>query len=198
MVNTEINLDDTINFISANYSTLSIESKNDLKNYSTIRTFDKNVQIVKEGQYSDKLFFLISGSARAYYIKDGKEITDWFAFEHDFLCAINSYFMEIPSPHYIETIEPVCLLEFSRESMNTLCNKYHDVERLGRYAVTRTMLQLQQRIVSIQFETAQQKYENLIAIRPDITQRIPLGFIASYLGITLETLSRIRNPKNRI
>ena len=60
------------------------------------------------------------------------------------------------------------------------------------------MLALQKRIFSIQFETAHQKYENLLNIRPDITQRVPLTNIASYLGITLETLSRIRNPKNRI
>jgi len=60
------------------------------------------------------------------------------------------------------------------------------------------MLQLQQRIVSIQFETAQQKYENLLHTRPDITQRVALTHIASFLGITLETLSRIRNPKKRI
>ena len=60
------------------------------------------------------------------------------------------------------------------------------------------MLQLQQRIVSVQFETAQQKYNNILKIRPDLTKRVPLTHIASYLGIALETLSRMRNPKNRI
>ena len=79
-----------------------------------------------------------------------------------------------------------------------LADKHHDFERLGRLVVTKTMLQLQHRIVAVQFETAQQKYENLLKARPDITQRVSLSHIASYLGITLETLSRIRNPKRGI
>jgi CRP-like cAMP-binding protein len=104
----------------------------------------------------------------------------------------------MPSPHYIEVLEPSILLEISRENINLLSDKYKEFDRLGKIIVTKTMLQQQQRIVSIQFETAQQKYENILKIRPDITKRVALTHIASYLGITLETLSRIRNPKNRI
>jgi CRP-like cAMP-binding protein len=115
--------------------------------------------------------------------------------ENDFICAINSYFLNIPSPHYIETIEPATLLIINRQDVNYLCDTYHDFDRFGRLAVTQTMLQLQQRVVSLQFESAQQRYETLTKLRPDITQRVPLGHIASYLGMTLETLSRARQPK---
>jgi CRP-like cAMP-binding protein len=87
-------------------------------------------------------------------------------------------------------------LEISKSDFERLTNTYHDFERLARVVVTKTMLQLQQRIVAVQFETALQKYENLIALRPDITQRVALSHIASYLGITIETLSRIRKPKS--
>ena len=138
------------------------------------------------------------GTARAFFLKDGKDISDWFAFEHDFICSINSYFLNIPSPHYIETIEASTLLAINRTQVNLLSDRYLAFDRLGKVIVTNTMLRLQQRIVAMQFETAKQTYENLLSIRPDITQRIPLMHIASYLGITLETLSRIRSPKYRI
>ncbi|MFM2266730.1 MAG: hypothetical protein RL757_170 [Bacteroidota bacterium] len=194
----DFNKEQVIDNISTHYSILTEDCKKDFKDLSKIRTFDKSTMLVREGQYADKTYFIVQGCARAFYLKDGKDITDWFAFENDFMSSINSVFLFIPSPHYIEVLEQTTLLEITRDHMMKLCDKYHDFDRLGRIVTTKTMLQLQQRIVSVQFETALQKYENLLNIRPDITQRIPLTHIASYLGITLETLSRIRNPKNRI
>lgn len=187
-----------INLISETYSYLSENCKDDFKNACKLLAFEKSSMLVKEGQFADKTYFIINGCARAFYIKNGKDVTDWFAFENEFINSINSFFLYVPSPHFIEVIEPTTLLEISRENILKLSDTYHDFDRLGRVIVTKTMLQLQQRIVSIQFETASQKYDSLIKFRPDITLRVPLTHIASYLGITLETLSRIRNPKNRI
>lgn len=193
-----INIEHTIQNISQNYSTLTDNCMADFMNVSKIITAEKSTVLVTEGQYADKTYFIVKGCARAYYLKDGKDITDWFAFENEFISSINSFFLNIPSPHFIELLEPTIFLETSREDIFKLSDKYHDFDRLGRIIVTKTMLALRNRIFSIQFETAQQKYENLLNIRPDITQRVPLTHIASYLGITLETLSRIRNIKRRI
>lgn len=191
-------IENAIETISENYSYLTADCKSDLKNSSKLLCLDKLSLIVKDGQFADKMYFIVSGCVRAFYNKDGKEITDWFAFEGDFMSSINSFYHGVSSKHSIELLEPTTFLEITREAIFTLTDKYHCFERLGRIAVTKTMLQLQERIVSIQFETAQQKYESLINTRPDIVQRVPLTYIASHLGITLETLSRIRNPKNRI
>lgn len=193
-----MNIEQILENIELHFLKLTNECKNELKEVSKILTIDKETKIVKEGQFADKTYFISTGSARAFYLKDGKDITDWFAFENDFISSINSFFLNIPSPHYIEVLEPTVLLEISRDKIIYLSDKYKEFDRLGKLIVTKTMLQLQQRVVSIQFEAAQQKYENILKIRPDITQRVPLTHIASYLGITLETLSRIRNPKNRI
>lgn len=187
-----------IRLIGKLYSPLSDACISDLASVSKVLSFDKPTILVKEGQFANKTYFIVKGCARAFYLKDGKDVTDWLAFENDFISAINSFFLNIPSPHYIEVLEASELLEFSREDSLILSDKYHDFEKLASKVITRTLLQLQQRVVSIQFETAQQRYENLLNIRPDITQRVPLTHIASFLGITLETLSRIRNPKNRI
>jgi CRP-like cAMP-binding protein len=193
-----MNIEQIIENIELHFLNLTNECKKELKEVSKILTIDKEVKIVREGQFADKTYFISKGSARAFYLKDGKDITDWFAFENDFISSINSFFLNIPSPHYIEVLEPSVLLEISRDKIIYLSDKYKEFDRLGKLIVTKTMLHLQQRIVSVQFETAQQKYENILKIRPDITKRVPLTHIASYLGITLETLSRNRNPKNRI
>ncbi len=191
-------IEKTIEHISTKYAALTSDCKIDFIKSAKIIATEKSQIIVTEGQNADKLYFIIEGCLRVFYHKDGKDITDWFAFENDFVSSINSFFLSIPSPHYIQTLEPTTYLELSRENTFKLMEKHHCFETLARKAITQIMLQLQNRIVSLQFETAQQKYDNLLTIRKDITQRVPLINIASYLGITIETLSRIRNPKNRI
>lgn len=193
-----MNIEHVFENIETHYLSLSSACKEELFKLSKTLTVDKDVKIVNEGQYSDKSYFIAKGSARAFYLKDGKDVTDWFAFENDFICSINSFFLNIPSPHFIEVLEPSILLEISRDSVDYLSEKYREFDKLSKIVITKTMLQQQQRIVSLQFETASQKYNNILKIRQDITQRVPLTHIASYLGITLETLSRIRNPKYRI
>ncbi|BDS11449.1 Crp/Fnr family transcriptional regulator [Aureispira anguillae] len=194
-----MNKEDVIHTISDKYAPLSKECKSEFFNNSEILMFKKGEILVKEGQFSDKAYFIISGSARAYYLlSNGKDITDWFAFENDFICAINSFFQDIPSPHFIEVLEETKLLIISRNSIMGLSNKYHDFERLTNRVATKTMLKLQARIVAMQFQSARQKYQNLLLAYPDITQRVALTHIASYIGITLETLSRIRKLQTRI
>ncbi|WP_445452503.1 Crp/Fnr family transcriptional regulator [Flavobacterium sp. 25HG05S-40] len=193
-----IDVDIAIEIISEKYTPLTADCKIDFKKASNLVHLDKAALIVKEGQLADKLYFIVSGCVRAYYNKDGKEITDWFAFDGDFLSSRNSFYQNELSHCSIELLEQTTFLEITREATEILIDQHHCFERLGRVAITKTMLQLQDRIVSLQFETAQQKYESLLKMRPDILQRVPLTYIASYIGITLETLSRIRNPKNRI
>ncbi|MGV3599205.1 MAG: Crp/Fnr family transcriptional regulator [Bacteroidota bacterium] len=187
--------EDIIEALEKNYIKLSDSCINSLLDVSKILNAQNGEKIVKEGQYADKAYFIIKGCARAFYLKDGKDITDWFAFDNDFICSINSFYLDIPSPHYIEVLEPTVLLEISKKHIDILSTKYPEFDKLEKLVVIKTMLRLQQRIVSVQFETAAQKYINLLNIRPDITQRVSLTYIASYLGITLETLSRIRKER---
>lgn len=192
-----IDIDPIIKQLTDQYALLSNECISDLKGKAKIEFLEKSTVLVKEGQYTDKIYYIISGSARAYYLKNGKEISDWFAFENDFITSINGFFRSIPSPYCVEVLEPSILIKFSKEDLYLLSKKHHDFTQLEKSIVTKTMLQLQERIVSIQFETAQQKYDSLLKVYPNITQRVSLTHIASYLGITLETLSRIRNSKKR-
>ncbi|NMH89661.1 Crp/Fnr family transcriptional regulator [Flavivirga algicola] len=193
-----MNIKKILNDIGEIYSPLTYECRQELIANSKLITYRKGDIVVREGQYAKKAYLIIEGCARAYYLKDGKDISDWFTFENQFMASIVSFFSDQPSPHYIEFVEESNVLEFSKEALDLLSNKFHDFERFISKIVTETMLGLCERLHTIQFSKAEERYQNLISIYPEITQRIPLTHIASYLGITLETLSRIRNPKIRI
>lgn len=180
------------------YPFLTGECVSKLETCLVVLSLKKNYLLVREGQYANKAYFIVQGVARAFYMKDGKDISDWFAFDNDFICAVNSFFSNEPSTLNIELLEDSFVIEITKENFIKLSNQYPEIDRLNKHVITETMLRLQRRIVSMQFETAQQKYDNLLEIWPGITQKISLTHIASFLGISLETLSRVRNPKNRI
>lgn len=193
-----MNTQEIISKISELYTPLSTECQQDIVALAKISTFKKGEVVVREGQFSKKAYLIVQGCSRAYYLKDGKDISDWFAFENDFTASIVSFFGNGPSPHYIEFVEDSIALEFSKEVIERLSDKHREFERLISKVVTDTMLGLCERLYTIQFNKAEERYNHLINIHPDITNRIPLTHIASYLGITLETLSRARHPKKRI
>jgi len=111
----------------------------DFMKVSKLLTADKFTLLVTEGQYADKSYFIVKGCARAYYLKYGKNIIDWFAFENDFINSINSFFENIRSPHFIELLEPTTYLEISRQDIFKFSDKYHDFDRLGRVIVTKIL-----------------------------------------------------------
>lgn len=191
-------LDEIIHKITKDYSHLSEETIEEWKRNVHVLELTKGTQLVKEGEYTNSIFYIYKGSAKAYHLKDGKTITDWFAFDNEFICAITGYFLEQASEHYIELTENCVLLEFRRAHLSTLSKKYHDFERFTRITITQIMLQLQERVVYLQFSSAKERYDFLLQKYPDIELRIPLGDIASYIGISQETLSRIRAKKRRI
>lgn len=187
-----------IHLISNHYSPLTLECVSEFSDKSTILTLEKGTTLLREGQFGDKTYFIVSGCARVFYLRDGKDISDWFAFENDFVSSLDSFFNNVRSPHYIELLEDSVLVEISRKNVDELSDKYRDFERLSKLVFIQTILRQQERILSMQFHSAEQKYKNLLIIRPNIVQRVPLTHIASYIGITLETMSRIRRHISRI
>ena len=176
-------------------SPLSEESMNVFsaawKHWSTTKDFF----LLKENTVSDYIYFIEKGVARIYYYKNGKEITEWIAMDQQFFLSITSFFQRTPSHLIIQTIEPSEVYGIHHDDFMSLADKYHDVERLLRKMVTTSLILSQIRMDSIQFESAQQRYEKLLKTTPQIVQRVPLTYIASFLGITLETLSRIRSAR---
>lgn len=188
-------LPDVVKGMAELYSPLTEECQAEVSTVMQLKTAPKGTVLIREGDAAEIMHFVVQGGLRAYYLKDGKDITDWFSFEGEYLTSMNSFFEGQPSVYYIETTEATTYATIGKDEVYRLAEKYHCWETLFRKATTHVLLQFQERIVSLQFETAQQRYENLLKVRPNILQRVSLTHIASYLGITLETLSRIRNPR---
>lgn len=153
----------------------------------------KGSLLVTEGKVCDKVFFLEKGCLRGFYNLDGKEISYWFAFENNFVTSFLSFITRKPGIENIQLIEDCTLWSVSYEQLQQLYDKHKDIERLGRIMHERYYVMLEERFVSNHFKEARERYDNLMTHAPHILQRVPLGYIASYLGITQETLSRIRN-----
>lgn len=149
--------------------------------------------VLKQDTTGKYLYFIIKGMVRIYYLKDGRDITEWFAYENQFCFSIMSYFNEVPSKLIIECIEDSDILFIPKERLEELANKNLEISRFYRQLLADSLKYSQIRMESIQFETALQRYEGLLKNNPEIVQRAPLKYIASYLGISFETLSRIRN-----
>jgi CRP-like cAMP-binding protein len=174
------------------FATLSPESKLAFTTVLKRQEFPKGTILVKPDTVCKHLYFIESGLTRTYYYKDGKDITDWLSAENTFAVSIISFITHKPDRRAIELLEPSVLLSLYIDDLENLCAKHHDIERLTRLIISFGLVQLQQKFDDIHFETALQRYQTLMATNPTFIQRVPLGMIASYLGITQETLSRIR------
>jgi CRP-like cAMP-binding protein len=152
----------------------------------------KNDFLLKEGKICRQLYFLQSGALRGYYNLDGKEITYWFGFENNFVTSFHSFITGEAAVENIQLLEGSVLWSISKEMLTGLFDRFHDVERLVRIAYEKYYIRLEERFVNAQFKTATERYEQLLEHSPHILERVPLGHIASYLGISQETLSRIR------
>ena len=185
-------MEQLINYIKT-YSPLSNDAEQALHNCIEKLVLPKNEFLATEGKVCRHLYFLEHGAIRGYYLLDGKEITHWFAFENDFVTSSNSFITGQPAIENIQLLEGCILCSISKEKLTDLFNQYHEIERLVRIAYEKYYLRLEERFVNAQFKTAAELYESLLQRAPHILERVPLGMIASYLGISQETLSRIRS-----
>ena len=154
--------------------------------------YPKNHVFLQQNQVSDYIYYLQKGAVRIFYHKNNKEVTEWLTLDDSFFLSINSFYNRAPSLLQMQTLEPSQLWGIPHAGFMQLSSQSHEVETLHRGMVTYSLLLSQQRMESLQFETAKSRYQALIKNRPDFIQRIPLSYIASFLGITLETLSRMR------
>ncbi|MBT8296329.1 MAG: Crp/Fnr family transcriptional regulator [Gramella sp.] len=153
----------------------------------------KGQNLVRQVQICRKLYYVEQGIGRNFYLNnDGKEITQLFFGEGRFMTSLESFFQESPSLYYVELLEDAVLYSISKKKLDQLFVRYHKMERLGRKLSTEMLTKVVQKLNAIQFQTARERYEYMLTEYPDIIYRVPLGMIASYLGMSQETLSRIR------
>ncbi|WP_339925039.1 Crp/Fnr family transcriptional regulator [uncultured Cyclobacterium sp.] len=159
--------------------------------------FSKNQMLVHQGEVSKTLYFIESGLGRSFYLNQaGKEITQWFFGSGKFMASADSFFQQCPSLYFIEVLEDAVIYSITKEKLDELFDTYPKMEKLGRLVSTEMLTKVVNKLNAIQFQTAKERYEYMLAEFPDISYQVSLGHIASYLGMTQETLSRIRKSNS--
>jgi CRP-like cAMP-binding protein len=181
-------------FISHLSSIISVSNslEKELSSITSQISVSRNQSLIDINSRCDDLFFIEKGLLRGYYYDDGKEITNWFAQENEFATCFYAFVAMKPSFENVEALEDCVLTQISHSAMQEIFLKFPETERLGRIIMETYYIKLEERLLSIQFKTAKERYQSFILSKPDLLQRTSLGQIASYLGITQETLSRIR------
>lgn len=174
------------------YHPLGAEACSALDNCFEKLVLPKGEYLVTEGKICRHLYFLEQGALRGYYNLEGKEITHWFAFSNDFVTSFHSFITQQAAVENIQLLEGSILWAITKDNLTRLLNEYHEIERIVRIAYEKYYIRLEHRFVNAQFKTATERYQELLTQTPHIIERVPLGAIASYLGISQETLSRIR------
>src|SRR5690554_811573 len=149
--------------------------------------------LLQEGEISKNMYLIEKGCLRTWINNDGKEITTQFFFEGDSVSSIESFRTNQPSLYSIESIEPCILKTITQKDFLRILERSPGLKMKLEDRLFRRLFQSQQLLYSFLKNNPRQRYEELIETHPHIVQRVPQHYIASYLGITSVSLSRIRN-----
>lgn len=149
--------------------------------------------LLKAGEICQHVYFIRKGVLRAYVREGSKEITTWITPENEMITSIRSFFdLRIPSRENIQALEDSELVGASYEQLQYLYDHFLEMNVVGRKLLERYYRDAEERAFICRLTRAVSKYEHFLATKGELANRVPLKYIASYLGMTLETLSRVR------
>jgi len=184
-----------------------------LKNYvSTITAFPENSWalladcatelalkrkefLLSEAQVCNAIFFINTGLCRSFYNRDGREVNTGFHFEQEFVTNIKSLRSSGGSEYSIQALEPCSIIMLEKTKLLEAYKRSREIETFGRLVLESLSAQQQEHADGFKLSTAEQRFDHLISTRPDFLQRVSLTQAASYLGISRETLTRLRAKK---
>lgn len=155
----------------------------------------KNNILVKPGHVCEHIYFIEKGAARIFYYKDEKDVTDGFRGEETLLLSIISFIRQKPDKRGIELLDDCVLWKLGYQDLEELSAEFPEIQYLYRMIMSSVLIMTQNRIDRMLFQTAEERYDDFIKSHPRAAELLTLGMIASFLGITQETLSRIRSKK---
>jgi len=154
--------------------------------------FKKGDMLLQEGSTCRFLYFINQGLVRSYLVQNGKEYIRQFIEENGFAVDLESFLLQKPSSFFFEAMEDTQVLRISSSSLTHLFNSYFHLMKLGKMMAEQSTINLIRKSVSLVKHNTKARYLDFVAERPNLVQRVPLFMIASYLGVTPESLSRIR------
>ena len=161
----------------------------------TIVEHSKDDVLLEAGQVSDHIYFMLDGILRASHQHEEKDVTRWFCFEGHFAAAHFSFVYRQPSEDSLVLVTDAKLLALSHGALQDLCRQDSVWINLNRHLLEHYYAVLLERVMAFQTQSAPERYQRLLTEHPDIETKVPLGHLASYLGMSQETLSRLRRKR---
>jgi CRP/FNR family transcriptional regulator, anaerobic regulatory protein len=171
---------------------LDDELRDRLINDLEIIDVPKKTILLRDGEVSDYLYVVLSGLLRSYYIKDGHEICSRFMKENHIVVSINSFFVRKPGYEFLESMEDSTLARIHYDKLQKLYKDHDSFNYTARVLTEQYFAQGEQRLYLLRKQKAEERYLFFLDNYADFMNRVPLQYIATFLGMNLETLSRIR------
>ena len=192
MPNISITTRDVARELARRYSTMTHDELDMLESILVPMKFAKNEFILREGEISTNIFWIVKGLVRQFYFKNDKELTEYMATENNIVMCIESLFREQPTKLQIKAIEPTILIALPKAELEAVAMRSVNIQILYRKILEESLILSQHHADMLRFESAQDRYQKLVKNQPQLVLRAPLVYIASYLQMTPETLSRVR------
>ena len=178
--------------LSRRYSTMTHDELDILESILVPMKFAKGDMILKEGEVCRCIYFIDKGLVRQFYIKHGKEVTEHLGDDHSVFMCIESHFKEVPTQLQVEALEPCMIYALPKDLLERVALHNVNIQILYRKILEESLILSQVHADLVRFETAQDRYRRMCKLYPQVVLSAPLLFIASYLQMTPETLSRVR------
>lgn len=175
------------------YSTMTHDELDILESVLVPMKFAKNEMILKTGEVCRNIYYIDRGLVRQFYFKNGKEVTEHLGVDHSIFMCIESLFREEPTRLQVEALEQTWIYAMPKEKLEEVALHNVNIQILYRKILEESLILSQIHADLVRFESAQDKYKKLCKNSPQIVLRAPLVYIASYLQMSPETLSRVRS-----
>lgn len=187
-------MSDFIKYING-ISQIDRKANDDLLNDLKTKTFNKNDFLLRSDEVCRSFYFMEKGLTKSFFYNNDKEFIMAFFQENMMFTELNSYLAQRPSKYMLIALEKTTVSYLHQKSIEKLCNRHHCIETLVRKLFTMTSVCFMERISEMLEENATERYNKFINNYPSLLQRISLGDLANYIGITQVSLSRIRANK---
>lgn len=174
------------------YSTMTHDELDILESIIVPQKYAKGEMILKEGEICRQFLYIDKGLVRQFYFKHGKEVTEHLGQEHSIVMCIESLFKEEPTRLQVEALEVTTVYALPKADLERVAMHNVNIQILYRKILEESLITSQIHADLVRFETAQDRYKKMCKLCPQVVLRAPLVYIASYLQMTPETLSRVR------
>ena len=174
------------------YSTMTHEELDTLESILVPKRYSKGEMILKEGEVCENICYIDKGLVRQFYFKNDKELTEHIGSDGEIFMCIESLFKEEPTRLQVEALEPSSIYLIPKHKLEQVALHNVNIQIMYRKILEESLIISQVHADLLRFETAQNRYLRLCKMKPEVVLRAPLVYIASYLQMTPETLSRVR------